>query len=169
MVKLPVRRSQASYLRNFIFGVEDSLVSTVGLLSGVAIAGVAERTVVLAGVVLIFVEAFSMATGSFLAEYSTAEYVAQRKTSARRPLIDAIIMFFSYFVTGFLPLLPYTFLPIQVAFWSSIGVTLVALFVLGAVAAKVSKIHPFRNGLKALIIGGLAVLLGVVIGQFFSL
>lgn len=29
---------QATYFRNFIFGVEDSLVSTVGLLSGVAIA-----------------------------------------------------------------------------------------------------------------------------------
>jgi VIT1/CCC1 family predicted Fe2+/Mn2+ transporter len=53
--------SKTIYLRNFIFGVEDSLVSTVGLLSGVAVAGVASRTILLTGVVLIFVEAFSMA------------------------------------------------------------------------------------------------------------
>ena len=52
------------YFRNFIFGVEDSLVSTVGLLSGVAIAGVPSRTILLTGVVLILVEAFSMAAGA---------------------------------------------------------------------------------------------------------
>lgn len=38
-----------SYFRNFIFGVEDSLVSTVGLLSGVAIAGVAQRSLLAVG------------------------------------------------------------------------------------------------------------------------
>src|SRR3989344_3129963 len=58
------------YVRNFIFGAEDSLVSTVGLLSGVAIGGVAKVDILLPGMVLIFVEAFSMAVGSFLAEFS---------------------------------------------------------------------------------------------------
>ncbi len=62
------------YLRNFVFGVEDSLVSTVGLLSGVAAAGVETKTIVLTGVVLIIVEALSMAVGSYLSEYSVEEY-----------------------------------------------------------------------------------------------
>ena len=37
----------ALYAKNFIFGVEDSLVSTVGLLSGIAIAGVPRGTIFL--------------------------------------------------------------------------------------------------------------------------
>ena len=62
--------SRVSYLRNFVFGVEDSLVSTVGLLSGIAIAGMNRESIFATGVVLIFVEAVSMAAGSFLAETS---------------------------------------------------------------------------------------------------
>ena len=50
---------KALYIRNFVFGVEDSLASTVGLLSGIATAGVNASTIVVTGAVLIFVEAFS--------------------------------------------------------------------------------------------------------------
>ena len=40
MVKIHKQtREFAGRMRNFIFGVEDSLVSTVGLLSGITVAG----------------------------------------------------------------------------------------------------------------------------------
>ena len=65
MTKSVKKLKTALYLRNFIFGVEDSLVSTVGLLSGVAVANVDQATIFLTGMVLIFVEAFSMGVGSF--------------------------------------------------------------------------------------------------------
>ena len=42
-------RKKAFFIRNFIFGVEDSLVSTVGLLSGVVVGGVSKDAVVLVG------------------------------------------------------------------------------------------------------------------------
>ena len=58
--------NNTSYYRNFVFGVEDSLVSTVGLLSGISIAGVTNKTIIMTGVILIFVEAVSMGAGSFL-------------------------------------------------------------------------------------------------------
>ncbi|KKS05141.1 MAG: hypothetical protein UU58_C0001G0001, partial [Candidatus Nomurabacteria bacterium GW2011_GWA2_41_25] len=35
------------YVRNFIFGAEDSLVSTVGLLSGIASAGIARKEIII--------------------------------------------------------------------------------------------------------------------------
>ena len=57
-----------TYLRNFIFGVEDSLVSTVGLLAGVAAGGVSSAVILTTGLVLIEVEGFSMGLGSFLTE-----------------------------------------------------------------------------------------------------
>lgn len=56
----------ALYVRNITFGIADSLVSTVGLLSGIDIIGASHATVISTGLIYAFVEAFSMAVGSFL-------------------------------------------------------------------------------------------------------
>src|SRR3989344_7763433 len=93
-----------SFLRNFVFGVEDSLVSTVGLLSGIALATVPAKTIFLTGVVLIFVEAFSMAAGTYLSESSAEVYANGTDTPTKPNVLAAVIMFFSYFVSGFIPL-----------------------------------------------------------------
>lgn len=154
------------YFKSFVFGVEDSLVSTVGLLSGVALAGVPAATVVLTGIVLIFVEAFSMAAGEFLSERSTEEFVAQGEVSTLKPVIASGIMFVSYLVSGFVPLSPYFFLPTATALLYSVGSALVALFILGILGARVTKTHFLKRGLQMLLIGGAAILVGVLAGQF---
>ncbi|MEK7184011.1 MAG: VIT1/CCC1 transporter family protein [Patescibacteria group bacterium] len=157
-----------AYLRNFVFGVEDSLVSTVGLLSGVAIAGVAEETIILTGIVLIFVEAVSMAAGTFLSEYAAEEYEQKREVSEGPSLKNGAVMFVSYFVSGFLPLIPYMLFETAVAFWVSIGVSLIALFLLGVLGAKVAHVNLMRNALRMLFVGGLAITVGVLVGRFFG-
>ncbi len=162
----PARSVTASYIRNFIFGVEDSLVSTVGLLSGIAIAGVPRGTIFLTGVVLVLVEAFSMAAGSFLSEASAEEY--QGKTYKNVPLIDGTIMFFSYVIAGLVPLFPYLVFPVERAFVISIALALIALLGLGMFGALFIN-HQSRNilrrGLRMLVIGGLAILVGVAAGN----
>lgn len=178
------RRASASYLHSFIFGVEDSLVSTVGLLSGVAIAAVPRETLILTGVVLIFVEAFSMAVGEFLAEKSSEEYLAQRggqsRSSgsgplprpdggpARQPLIAGSIMFASYLVSGFVPLAPYVFVPTAGAFWLSIAFSLAALFALGLIGARLAGARIIKSGARMLAIGGIAILVGIVAGELIQ-
>lgn len=152
------------YLRNSIFGVEDSLVSTVGLLSGIAVANVEKETILLAGVVLIFVEALSMSAGSFLSEQSVQEYKTKNKASTRFAVTGAIIMFISYFVSGFVPLAPYVFFDKYVAFWSSIGISFVFLFILGAISASLFKGRIIMSGLRMLIVGGAAISIGVLVG-----
>ena len=81
------------YMRNLIFGAEDSLVSTVGLLSGIAIGGVPKSAIILTGIVLIFVEAFSMGVGSYLSEYSV---------EAARLLISCEIIENAIMIAGFI-------------------------------------------------------------------
>lgn len=158
----------ALYFRNFIFGVEDSLVSTVGLLSGIAIADVDRATIFLSGMVLIFVEGFSMGVGSFLSEQSSEGYIHRVEKSSRRTIIAAIIMFISYFCAGFIPLSPYIIFPVSTAFWTSIGASLLTLFILGAVAARVSKISLLHSALRMFLIGGIAIALGVVVGAIVN-
>jgi VIT1/CCC1 family predicted Fe2+/Mn2+ transporter len=154
------------FTRNFIFGVEDSLVSTVGLLSGIAAADIARPTIFLTGIVLIFVEAFSMGVGSFLSEEAAQEYTKNDQSLNVKSVTGALIMFFSYFASGFIPLFPYMILSVSIAFWISIVSSLVSLFLLGAVSAKFFRHKDlFHHGLRMLFFGGMAVLVGVVVGQ----
>ncbi|OGM96645.1 MAG: hypothetical protein A3B86_04675 [Candidatus Yanofskybacteria bacterium RIFCSPHIGHO2_02_FULL_38_22b] len=162
------RFSSISYFRNFIFGVEDSLVSTVGLLSGVAVANVPMTTILLTGLILIFVEAISMAAGSFLSEYSAEGYASHSERPTRSNFISGLIMFFSYFVSGFIPLSPYLFWPVDSALWISVSFSVGALFILGVVGAKISRINMFKNGFRMAIVGGIAIVVGMLAGNLLS-
>lgn len=158
----------AEYLRSFVFGALDSLASTVGLLSGIAIAGVARETIMLTGAILILVEAFSMAMGDFLSEYSSESYMRQAEVSSRRSFVAALIMFFSYFLAGFVPLFPYIIIMPERAIWLSIGLSLSALFFLGVFGAIISNINMLKNGLRMFFIGGAAIFVGVIVGIFLG-
>ncbi|PIR46723.1 MAG: hypothetical protein COV07_02555 [Candidatus Vogelbacteria bacterium CG10_big_fil_rev_8_21_14_0_10_45_14] len=158
------RKQGASYIRNFVFGVEDSLASTAGLLAGVASAGVEGKVIVISGVVLIFVEAFSMGVGSLISENAALEYEKRKESSYRKSALGALIMFLSYILAGFIPLFPYIVFSHDVAFVLSISLSLLTLFVLGAVAARLSGTGILRNALSVLSIGGIAVIVGVLVG-----
>jgi len=159
---------QAAYFRNFIFGVEDSLVSTVGLLSGVAIAGVARDMILLTGLILIFVEAFSMAAGSFLSETSAEEFTTKREATASGSFLGGVIMFGSYFVAGFIPLFPYIITEGGAALAFSISASVLTLFVLGLASGILSRTSLLRGALRMAIVGGVAIGIGVVVGSFLG-
>jgi VIT1/CCC1 family predicted Fe2+/Mn2+ transporter len=156
---------KSDFVRNFIFGVEDSLVSTAGLVSGIAVAGVGTREVILSGIVLIFVEAFSMGVGALLSDNSADEYRARRELPLSRSLAGSAVMFLSYFLAGSVVLLPYLLLDRETAFWSSIAISLGALFVLGAISARLSGTSLGKKGATMLLVGGAAIALGIVVGQ----
>ena len=154
------------FVRNLVFGIEDGLVSTVGLLSGIAIAGVAGPTIFLTGSVLIFVEAFSMAAGSFLSEESVEENFEAPQTSTRS-IAGSAVMFVSYMFAGFIPLLPYTVMPVNTAFPTSIACAFVALFVLGLWSGRRGS-RSLKSAWRMLIIGGAAIIVGASAGMIFG-
>lgn len=159
------REKYSLIIRNFTFGVEDSLVSTVGLLAGIAFAGVDPKTIVLTGVVLIFVEAFSMGVGSLLSEQSVEQYEQKREVSLSKPAFAAAVMFVSYVVAGLIPLAPYILKFGANAVWWSIGLTLLSLFLLGILNAHLFRVKAWRDGLLTLVMGGVAVAVGIGVGQ----
>lgn len=59
--------------REFIFGAEDGMVSTLGAITGIAAATGSHFTIILSGLVIISVESISMAVGSYLSSKSTKE------------------------------------------------------------------------------------------------
>ncbi|MEK7481450.1 MAG: VIT1/CCC1 transporter family protein [Patescibacteria group bacterium] len=166
---MPSKNTRASYIRSFVFGVEDSLSSTVGLLSGLAIAGVARDTIFVTGVILVLVEAVSMSIGDFLSEHASEEYLHHREVSSRRSFFDALIMLFSYIVAGLVPLAPYLLFPATNALAFSITFSLCALFLLGVASAHFSRLPLLKNGLRMFLIGGIAIAIGVVVGTAITL
>lgn len=166
---MKTRNEFENYLRNFVFGAEDSLVSTVGLISGVAIAGVARPTLILTGIIMVFVEAFSMGVGSLLSENSAAEYKSGKEVPLSRSMLDGLTMFLSYLGAGVIVLLPYLIFSRDAAFYISIIVSLVALFVVGIISARISKVNMVRRGFVMIIVGGGAILIGIAVGQVIEL
>ena len=77
-------------------------------------------------------------------------------------------MFFSYFLAGFIPLSPYLLFEVDQALVISIVASIISLFVLGVVSAKIFKIDKLKQALRMLIIGGGAVLIGVIVGKIVN-
>ena len=151
-------------LRSIVFGVEDSLVSTVGLISGIAFVGVPKITLLMTGTVLIFVEAFSMAVGSLLSDNSVRELEEEKSVSFVKSLGSALTMFLSYFFFGFVVLAPYLLFEGSSALFISIFVSIAVLFILGIFSGKMSRTHPLVKGFIMAVIVGAAIFIGIAVG-----
>lgn len=78
--------------REFVFGIQDGLLSTVGLLSGVSVATQNRLTVIITGVAAAVTGGISMATGSYLAartekEIFEKEFLDQERLAADQPFL----------------------------------------------------------------------------------
>ena len=155
-------------VRNIIFGVEDSLVSTVGLLAGIATSATPVRTILVTGVIYIFVEGYSMAAGSYLSEHSAQEYETGARVKNNEPLIGAVVMFLSFIIAGIIPLAPYLLFGPGSALAVSVIASLIFLGILGYVHGKVSKVARVPNIIRMVVVGGIAIVLGIVIGKLFG-
>jgi len=158
----------SDYVRSSFFGIEDSLVSTTGLIAGIAAGSADKKFVLLAGVVAISVEAISMAAGEFLSEEATQD-MGRGKRHSSSPLIGGIIMLVSYALAGLVPLIPVIFIPQPYTLPAAIGSALIGLYSLGYVRGRITKRPPVQQGLKVLIVGGLAAFIGIVVGLAFKL
>ncbi|HUC31586.1 MAG TPA: VIT1/CCC1 transporter family protein [Candidatus Paceibacterota bacterium] len=156
------------YLRSIIFGISDSLVSTVGLLAGIDAAGTPKQTILLTGIVYAFVEAFSMAVGSFLSEQSAEEYEVKGEITGTGPFTAGVVMFISFILASFIPIVPYLIFGLTTALWCSVGFSLLALFIVGMVSAKIVKVNMTSHALKMMLLGGAAIVIGVIVGKFIK-
>ena len=82
-----------------------------------------------------------------------------------KPLRNGLIMGFSYVAGGAIPLIPYLVGDLYYAFVTSIVITLLALFLLGAWVTKYSKDSWLRSGLEMLTLAGVAAAVGYAVGQ----
>jgi len=159
-------KTSALYLRTIVFGINDSLVSTVGFLAGISVAGVPRTTIVLTGIIYALVESFSMAMGDFLSEESAEEYASQSNVDDRSSVISAILMFVSCVLASLIPLVPYIVFVSGTALVVSICLSVLSLFVVGVISARFSHLPVLWRGVRMASLGGAAIVMGVAIGTF---
>jgi len=154
------------YVRNIIFGVTDSLISTMGLLSGVDASGSSHEAIIATGLVYAFVESLSMAVGSFLSEEAAEEFVTKRERRSTTPIVAGAVIFLSCLFSAFIPLLPYMLINSAYSLWISILLSLVTLFIVGLIIARYSKVKMLQHATKMVILGGAAILIGAAVGKY---
>ncbi|TAL50718.1 hypothetical protein EPN81_01925 [Patescibacteria group bacterium] len=160
-------------MREIVFGLEDSLVSTLGAITGIAVGTGSQYIVILSGLVLIAAEATSMSAGSYLSTKHAREaeiLFHQRKgleihVEASHPIRAAIVMGVFYLLGGIVPLVPYFLLPVGQAVIPAIVVTAVTLFLVGAWAASFTKTSKIKSGIEMTLVSLAAATIGYVIGR----
>lgn len=156
-----MKKLSVDNIRNIIFGIEDSLVSTSGFLFGLATTSYETTQIFTSGIIIISVEAVSMGAGAFLTEEETKEIDPNSKDIKKsNPFLDGILMFASYFIAGFIPLLPYVLMERELAKFVSMALSISALFLLGYLPTK-----KLKSALRMIVVAGAAASVGYLVGS----
>lgn len=156
------------YLRSIIFGFQDSLVSTTGVIAGVSAGTNHKELVILAGIVTITVESLSMGAGQYMSEKAVHQMDKTGKHTDNL-YIGGILMAFSYFLGGLVPLAPIIIFNLPLSVTLSVFFALLGLFILGFIKAKIVKVNPFKGAVEIFILGGAATAIGLIVGKIFKI
>lgn len=169
---------KGSSVREIIFGLEDGMVSTMGVITGIAGGTQDSFTIILAGLVIVSVESLSMAAGTYLSNKTEEEYMANAtKIPLHKRLhlrsiegvkTDALFMGIAYIIGGLFPLIPYFFMSVSRGIPFSIVMTVLGLVVVGFGKAKLTNTKPLKSALEMVIVSISAAGVGFVIGKVFS-
>ncbi len=170
MVLQKVNGTIAESIREIIFGLEDSLVSTLGTITGIAVGTGSTYIVILSGLVVVITEIVSMAAGSYLSSKSAseAEEVLHGQTHnghTQSSVRAAGVMAISYAIGGVVPLAPYFFLSVDQSLLFSIPLTAIVLFFVGVWSSKYTKRSSIKSGLEMLVVSLSAALIGYLIAR----
>jgi vacuolar iron transporter family protein len=161
------KKIHKEYLKSVIFGFQDSLVSTTGVIAGVAAGTNNKEIVILAGVVTIAVESLSMGAGQYLSQ-KAAHQMEKDEIHTDSLFVGGGLMVLSYFLGGLVPLIPVVLFRLPISATLSITFALIGLFILGYLKARVVKVNPLHSAIEILVIGGSAALIGVIVGRVFK-
>lgn len=154
------------YLRSGLFGIQDGLVSTTGVVVGISTGVEDKAIIILASLVAVTVEASSMAAG----QYSSEKAVHQLDKTGKHTdslMLGALIMFFGYLLGGIVPIIPTVIFDQPEARIIAIIAAFFGLFILGYAKGHLVKVKPLRSALELFVIGAMATGIGLLVGHLF--
>ena len=127
----------------------------------------ASSIILILGFANLLADGFSMGASNYLSLRS--KVVGGQRTPRREAALHGGATIVAFVIAGTLPLLAYL-VPIEIehSFPLSIGLTMVALFTVGASRAAVIDLKWWRSGLEMLLVGSAAAALAYAIGAFLA-
>ena len=144
------------YVRELIYGANDGIITTFAVVAGVAGGGLSLRAVLIVGAANLFADGLSMGVGNYLAIRAYESVLESRDLPQEEafPLRHGFATFIAFVTAGCAPLVPYMIAPLSFdRFASSISLTMLALFVVGALRSMISNVKWWRAGLEMLALG----------------
>ena len=150
------------YVRELIYGANDGIITTFAVVAGVAGGGLSMRVVLIIGAANLFADGLSMAVGNYLSIRSHESVLEAQELPEEEafPFRHGGATFLAFVLAGAVPLLPYTIPLLSVErFTSSIALTLLALFAVGASRALIANVRWWKAGLEMLGLGAVVAAL----------
>jgi VIT1/CCC1 family predicted Fe2+/Mn2+ transporter len=154
------------YVRELIYGANDGVITTFAVVAGVAGGGLPLRVVLIIGAANLLADGLSMAVGNYLSirAYESVLEAQGLPEEEASPLRHGSATFLAFVLAGAVPLVPYMVPVLAIdRFGSSIALTLLALFAVGASRALIAQVRWWRAGIEMLGLG--AVVAAVAYGS----
>jgi VIT1/CCC1 family predicted Fe2+/Mn2+ transporter len=150
------------YIRELVYGANDGIITTFAVVAGVAGGGLSLRAVLIVGAANLLADGLSMGVGNYLSirAHESVLQVEARPQQEAFPWRHGVATFLAFVAAGCVPLVPYVIPPFPFdRFGTSIVLTMVSLFAIGASRAMISNVSWWRAGLEMFGLG--AVVAGV--------
>jgi len=151
------------YLRSLMFGLQDGIVSTTGVVVGISIGVENKAIIILAAFVAVMVEATSMAAG----QYSSEKAVHQMDKTGKHTdslIMGALIMFVAYLIGGMFSIIPTVIFNQPLARIIAVISAFSGLFIIGYLKGLIIQGSTLRSAIELFIIGGIATTIGIIVG-----
>ena len=159
------------YLRDLVYGANDGIITTFAVVAGVTGGALSGPAVMIIGTANLAADGLSMGLGNYLSiraheSARRAERLGPQESYAWR---HAVATLFAFVTAGAVPLLPFLLgMPEATRFAWSVGLTLTALFVVGAARGVVTADPWWKAGIEMLALGAIAALAAYGAGYVVS-
>lgn len=128
------------YIRDLVYGANDGLITTFAVVAGVTGGDLAPRAMLIIGAANLFADGLSMGVGNYLGIRSNESALAAqgRPAEEAHPVRHGLATLLAFVVAGAVPLAPYVLATGGPQFASSVVLTFVSLFTVGALRAVVT-------------------------------
>ena len=161
-------------LKDIILGGQDGLVNVLGIILGVAVATNNYVIVLIAGLSATWAESISMGAVAYTSAKAARDYYKSVKKRVvkeyEQPLKSGFVVFLSAFIGSIIPLIPFSLihagvgLTVNTALIYATLISLITLFITGALKAKWSIGSWKKAGTEMALIGLGAVIAGYIVG-----
>jgi len=144
------------YIRDVVYGASDGIITTFAVVSGVAGGALSATAVLVVGAANLAADGVSMGVGNFQAirAHERAREAEQLPEEEAYPWKHGLATLLAFVVAGAIPLLPYVIPGSRTTrlAWST-GLTMTAMFLLGALRAAVTLERWWKAALETLGLG----------------